>query len=89
LNLDSPRVMDSTAALRLEEVPSSLLVVGGGYTGLELGYVYAALGSRVTVVELTDGLLPGVDRDLVRPLQASAPPPTCSDRGRSSPRSVA
>jgi dihydrolipoamide dehydrogenase len=69
LGLDSPRVMDSTAALRLEEVPKSLLVVGGGYIGLELGYVYAALGSKVTVVELTDGLLPGVDRDLVRPLQ--------------------
>ncbi|MCS6851818.1 MAG: dihydrolipoyl dehydrogenase, partial [Gemmataceae bacterium] len=70
LALDHPRVMDSTAALRLDEVPGSLLVVGGGYIGLELGYVYAALGSQVTVVELTDGLLPGVDRDLVRPLQA-------------------
>jgi dihydrolipoamide dehydrogenase len=68
LNLDSPRVMDSTGALRLEEVPARLLVVGGGYIGLELGYVYAALGSRVTVVEMTDGLLPGVDRDLVGPL---------------------
>jgi dihydrolipoamide dehydrogenase len=61
--------MDSTAALRLEDVPGSLLVVGGGYIGLELGTVYAALGTRVTVVELTDGLLPGVDRDLVRPVQ--------------------
>src|SRR5438132_3695726 len=60
--------MDSTAALKLEEIPGSLLVVGGGYIGLELGYVYAALGSKVTVVELTDGLLPGVDRELVRPL---------------------
>jgi dihydrolipoamide dehydrogenase len=70
ISLDTPRVMDSTAALRLEEVPGSLLVVGGGYIGLELGTVYAALGSKVTVVELTDGLLPGVDRDLVRPLQA-------------------
>src|SRR5918911_1710490 len=68
LALESPRVMDSTAALRLEEVPKRLLVVGGGYIGLELGYVYAALGSKVTVVELMDGLLPGVDRDLVRPL---------------------
>ena len=67
--LDDPRVMDSTAALRLDDVPGSLLVVGGGYIGLELGTVYAALGSKVTVVELTDGLLPGVDRDLVRPLQ--------------------
>src|SRR5439155_21016889 len=62
------RVMDSTAALRLEEVPPSRLVVGGGYIGLELGCVYGALGSRVTVVELTEGLLPGVDRELVRPL---------------------
>jgi dihydrolipoamide dehydrogenase len=70
LELDSPRVMDSTAALRVEDIPKSLLVVGGGYIGLELGCVYAALGSEVTVVELTDGLLPGVDRDLVRPLQA-------------------
>ncbi len=69
LKLDSPRVMDSTGALRLEEMPRSLLIVGGGYIGLELGYVYAALGSAVTVVELTDGLLPGVDRDLVEPLQ--------------------
>jgi dihydrolipoamide dehydrogenase len=70
LNLKSPRLLDSTSALRLEEVPASLLVVGGGYIGLELGTVYAALGSQVTVVEMTDGLLPGVDRDLVRPLQA-------------------
>jgi dihydrolipoamide dehydrogenase len=69
LNLETPRVLDSSAALRLEEVPASLLVVGGGYIGLELGTVYAALGSRVTVVELTGGLLPGVDRDLVGPLQ--------------------
>lgn len=69
LNLDNPRVMDSTGALKLEEVPKSLLVVGGGYIGLEMGYVYAALGSQVTVVELLDGLLPGVDRELVRPLQ--------------------
>jgi len=70
LNLEDPRVMDSTAALRLEEVPPSLLIVGGGYIGLELGCVYAALGSQVTVVEMTEGLLPGVDRDLVRPLQS-------------------
>jgi dihydrolipoamide dehydrogenase len=68
LRLDSPRVMDSTAALRLEELPRSLLVVGGGYIGLELGYVYAALGSEVTVVEMTGSLLPGVDTDLVQPL---------------------
>jgi dihydrolipoamide dehydrogenase len=69
-DLKSLRIMDSTAALKLEEVPGSLLVIGGGYIGLELGYVYAALGSKVTVVELTDGLLPGVDRELVRPLQS-------------------
>jgi dihydrolipoamide dehydrogenase len=62
------RVWDSAAALALPSVPSRLLVVGGGYIGLELGTVYAALGSEVTVVELTDGLLPGVDRDLVAPL---------------------
>ena len=61
--------MDSTGALKLEDLPPRLLVVGGGYIGLEMGYVYAALGSKVTVVEMTDGLLPGVDRDLVRPLQ--------------------
>jgi dihydrolipoamide dehydrogenase len=68
LNLPSPRVMDSTGALKLEDLPPRLLVVGGGYIGLEMGYVYAALGSKVTVVELTEGLLPGVDRDLVLPL---------------------
>ena len=68
LELPSPRVMDSTAALDLPEVPESLLVVGGGYIGLEMGTVYAALGSRVSVVEMTDGLLPGADRDLVKPL---------------------
>lgn len=68
-NIGSPRVMDSSGALAIEDVPQSLLVVGGGYIGLEMGTVYAALGSNVTVVEMTDGLLPGVDRDLVRPLQ--------------------
>src|SRR5207237_7902764 len=64
----SERVMDSTAALEIPEIPERLLVIGGGYIGLELGQVYAALGSAVTVVEMTDGLLPGVDRDLVQPL---------------------
>ena len=68
LKIDSPRMMDSTAALNLEEIPGSLLVVGGGYIGLELGSVYAALGTRVTVVEMLSGLLPGADRDLVLPL---------------------
>jgi dihydrolipoamide dehydrogenase len=65
LSIDSPRVMDSTGALDLPDIPGSLLVVGGGYIGLELGSVYAALGTRVTVVEMTGGLLPGADRDLV------------------------
>jgi dihydrolipoamide dehydrogenase len=68
LSIDSPRVMDSTTALDLPDVPTSLLVVGGGYIGLELGSVYAALGSKVTVVEMTAGLLPGADRDLVNVL---------------------
>ena len=69
LDADSPQVWDSTAALELPDVPGSLLVVGGGYIGLEMGTIYAALGSQVTLVEMTDGLLPGVDRDLVRILQ--------------------
>jgi dihydrolipoamide dehydrogenase len=68
VTITSERVMDSTAALELPDVPERLLVVGGGYIGLEMGTVYAALGSKVTVVEMTDGLLPGVDRDLVQPL---------------------
>ncbi len=65
LRADSELVMDSTGALSLPALPGTLLVVGGGYIGLELGSVYAALGSRVTVVEMTESLLPGVDRDLV------------------------
>src|SRR5579872_1533315 len=68
LKLDTPRMMDSTGALNLEDIPGSLLVVGGGYIGLELGSVYAALGTQVTVVEMLPGLLPGADRDLVLPL---------------------
>ena len=68
LKLDSPRMLDSTGALDIQDIPKTLLVVGGGYIGLELGSVYAALGTRVTVVEMTDGLLPGADRDLVLPL---------------------
>jgi dihydrolipoamide dehydrogenase len=67
--IDSPRVMDSTGALALTDIPESLLVIGGGYIGLEMGTVYAELGSKVTVVELLDGLLPGADRDLVKPLE--------------------
>jgi dihydrolipoamide dehydrogenase len=69
LALDSPRMMDSTSGLELPDVPKSLLVVGGGYIGLELGTVYATLGSKVSVVEMTGGLLPGADRDLVQPLE--------------------
>ena len=65
LSIESARVMDSTGGLNLPDIPKSLLVVGGGYIGLELGSVYAALGTKVTVVEMTSGLLPGADRDLV------------------------
>src|SRR6478672_2165807 len=65
ISIDNPRLMDSTGALELPDIPGSLLVVGGGYIGLELGTVYATLGSKVTVVEMTGGLLPGADRDLV------------------------
>ena len=68
LDLESPRILDSTSALELQDVPRNLLVVGGGYIGLELGTVYATLGSRVTIVEMTSGLLPGADRDLVTPV---------------------
>ena len=68
LKIASSRLMDSTGALDLPDVPKSLLVIGGGYIGLELGSVYAALGTKVTVVEMLTGLLPGADRDLVLPL---------------------
>ena len=68
LSIDSPRVMDSTGALDLPDIPKSMLVVGGGYIGLEMGSVYAALGTKVTVVEMTPGLIPGADRDLVNVL---------------------
>ena len=67
--LDSDRLLDATTALELDQIPKKLLVIGGGYIGLELGTVYAALGSQVTVVEMTSGLLPGADKDLVRILQ--------------------
>ncbi len=70
-NIGSDRVMDSTGALDLADIPESLLVIGGGYIGLEMGTVYANLGSQVSVVELQDGLLMGADRDLVRPLAKS------------------
>ena len=68
-NIGSDRVMDSTGALELEDIPESMLVIGGGYIGLEMGSVYAGLGTKVSVVELMDGLLMGADRDLVRPLE--------------------
>jgi dihydrolipoamide dehydrogenase len=66
---DDPRIVDSTGALELADVPARLLVIGGGIIGLEMACVYHALGSRVTVVELLPGLMPGCDRDLVRPLE--------------------
>jgi dihydrolipoamide dehydrogenase len=66
---DDPRIIDSTGALALEDVPGRLLVIGGGIIGLEMATVYDALGSEVTVVEALDGLMTGADRDLVRPLQ--------------------
>jgi dihydrolipoamide dehydrogenase len=65
---ENARIMDSTGALALPDVPERLLVVGGGYVGLELGSVYAALGSRVTVVEMLDRLIPAADADLAKPL---------------------
>ena len=71
---DDPRIMDSTGALNLQDVPKRLLVVGGGIIGLEMAMVYAALGSKITVVELLDGLIPGCDRDLVRPLERMIKP---------------
>jgi len=66
---DHERVLDSTSALELPSIPSRMLVVGGGIIGLEMATVYAALGSRITVVELTDGLMPGADRDLIKPFE--------------------
>jgi dihydrolipoamide dehydrogenase len=65
---EDPRLMDSTGALALAEVPKRMLVIGGGIIGLEMACVYDALGSRVSVVELADGLIPGADRDIVKPL---------------------
>src|SRR5215470_11410059 len=68
ISLASPRILDSTTALEIQDIPKTMLVVGGGYIGLELGTVYATLGTQVSVVEMMPGLLPGVDRDLVTPL---------------------
>ena len=66
---DDERIMDSTGALKLADIPKRMLVIGGGIIGLEMGTVYDALGTKVSVVEFTDGLVQGCDRDLVRPLQ--------------------
>jgi dihydrolipoamide dehydrogenase len=71
-DLGNPRIMTSTEALEIEEIPADLLVVGGGYIGMELGTVYAALGSRVVVVEALDSILAGADPDLVRPVMRYA-----------------
>ena len=67
-NIGSDRILDSTSALELSDIPETMLVVGGGYIGLELGSAYAALGTSVSVVEMTDGLIPPADRDLIKPL---------------------
>lgn len=69
--IDSPRVMDSTGALELSDIPKSMLIIGGGYIGLEMGTVYASLGTDITVVEMMPNVLPGADKDLVRVLQKS------------------
>jgi dihydrolipoamide dehydrogenase len=69
LSLDTPRMMDSTGGLDLPDIPKTMLVIGGGYIGLELGTVYATLGTKVSVVEMTPTLLPGADRDLVNILE--------------------
>jgi len=66
---NDPRIMDSTGALALEDIPKSMLVIGGGIIGLEMGTVYDAMGTKVSIVEFMDGLVTGCDRDLVRPLQ--------------------
>ena len=71
-DLGNPRVMTSTEALEVTDIPETLLIVGGGYIGMELGFVYAALGSKVVVVEALDNILAGADQDLARPVVASA-----------------
>src|ERR1051325_1042621 len=71
-DLGNPRVMTSREALQLEDIPETLLIVGAGYIGMELGTVYAALGSKITVVEALDTMLAGADADLVRPVQKAA-----------------
>ncbi len=71
-DLGNPRVMTSTGALEVEDIPEKLLIVGGGYIGMELGFVYAALGSQITMVEALDAILAGADADLSRPVVANA-----------------
>lgn len=71
-DLGNPRVMTSTEALEVEDIPESLLVVGGGYIGMELGFVYSALGSKIVLVEALDSILAGADPDLARPVVANA-----------------
>jgi dihydrolipoamide dehydrogenase len=71
-DLGNPRVMTSTEALEIEDIPENLLVVGGGYIGMELGTVYAALGSKIVLVEALDAILAGADADLARPVVANA-----------------
>ena len=66
---DDPRIIDSTGALELSALPERMLVVGGGIIGLEMACVYDALGVKISVVELTDQLMPGVDKDLLRPFE--------------------
>ena len=67
-DLGNKRIMTSKEALELDEIPKNMLVVGGGYIGMELGSVYASLGSKVTVIEVMDSILAGADKDLVRPV---------------------
>jgi len=71
---DDPRLIDSTGALLLQDIPERMLIIGGGIIGLEMGTVYDALGSKISVVELADGLIPGADRDLVRPTTVCCSP---------------
>ena len=66
---EDPRIIDSTGSLELANIPKNLLVIGGGIIGLEMATVYHALGSKITIVEMLDGLMAGADRDLVRPFQ--------------------
>src|SRR5205823_896226 len=67
-DLGNPRVMTSTGALEVEDIPENLLIVGGGYIGMELGFVYSALGSKIVMVEALDNILAGADQDLARPV---------------------